>query len=456
MQFYRERADGILSKRDDNLWSDTLNYSDELAEHWNRLLPPPRDSRRVFDNFMKGDSEELLRSIKNSSSPGMDLMYEYPRNGCLLGKNPGLLVDLVRMRVDKRIALARELFPGGVPFDMGRHVPKTNESTAEVFISEGLKDPIKLMIKGEWTKKAKQGRIVASVSLVDSAVDRLVHLADFDNAKRFCYTSPSTIGISVNDPKLMCVLYADTQRSFTFPDGDVASSDVSSFENSYDEISRFRQAKIDARRLLGTSDFSKLDMSDNFTALFIGNLICDLSPTWLVTSNGDVIYDPNITMKSGEFKTAMYDTRERASLPTLAAKFHEKLHGKVHPWSNLGFVPAKANGDDCLENKPKDVTNEELTETYAKFGFKLTDLNTDRIDKHGARVFEFCSSAISETTSYPENIVKTTLSLLSHKAVSEELWDQFRCLNCHRPNWREEEQLILSVAEPRPLADSEG
>jgi len=422
-----------------------------LPEYLDDLDPPKIETvfdetiQLVGDRYMFTDIyiESLFTTVKRTSSPGVDMVYTYQSNGALLDDNPEELKQRVNSRLNSHLQFANiivgersEMFV----LDALMNCCQTfkNYKTAQHWVERDLCDPIRVFIKDEPTKTSKEDRVICSVSVVDSLLERAPILDHFMSLRHKWTNGPSSIGIDLSSVDSMQIFRNNLFKRL----GNLsANSDLQGFEYCFNSYCFFvcfiMQFYLIFRKFPWEVKMKELTLQGKL--LFLNALLDQLDKV-IVCSDGKVIKTNRVWLASGRFKTSYYGTLFRSILPSLTANFYANNVENI-------YVPSTANGDDCVE---KFAFNniESFVSGYAKFGFKVTDY---KIIRYGEDI-SFCSQIISDGTHYPESILKQTLHLLRHKVVDKELWDQFHYVMHRRKDWGELEEICLNILSASDLS----
>lgn len=364
---------------------------------------------------------EIVKSINKDAGPGVDLCYEYKTNKDVLEElGEAELRKLVQERIKKRI----DFFD----FQGLSYLSTTEARKADALelVERGLVDPIRVFGKNEATKKTKMTRVINSVSLIDSCVERVSSLAVANLFSNDWMNSPSAVGIQLKD--IDALIEFRRKTSSEFGSEDVEQDDVQGYEYSY------RTQCMDvAHDIESWLDQGKFPDERDYTWTAVAKLRCvtswiDKAPSVVVFSDGIVAVVDDSWLRSGKFVTAFHGTHVRSALVSIASSLLKKSYCRT---------PAKSNGDDCLSK----FTGLDLTETYRSLGFVITDKRVSR----GAEPWSFCSHLIFREIHYPESISKTTLNLLRNSKVTPELYDAFVFTNAFRPDVAEVMKFVLEV-----------
>lgn len=379
-------------------------------------LPPPQErldfaTKRILETYphttppkgFAGPRHEVsdsqidraLEQVKRDSSPGFPWAF--------LGSTKGQLVDFNSTEVREAVLSRLDVLQGR---DLVKH-----PLTAAELVKYNYTDPVRMFGKNEPHTKAKMDaerlRLIASVSLADEIIERLLCYKQNETEIASWATCPSKPGIGFTDAQ---TLEFSDRVSEIFPDG-LAEADVSAWDWSVQ--SWMLRAEVDLRiKLCGASP-------DSAFARILSNRIFCLGLSLFVTSDGEVFEQtaPGI-MKSGSYLTSSSNSRMR--------NFVAHVIGAEH---------SMAMGDDSLESPVEDAV-----ERYRELGIKV------KFYKVTKSSYEFCSNQYTTrrgvVVAEPKNWAKGLFRLLSSKP-SAELLCQFLYEYRHSPVLKETKRLIL-------------
>lgn len=403
--FYLKRA----PPKDDDLLLTTWNRIKE--DYLQRFYP---DDKFRFPLTLPIDDDlwfEIVRSVKRSASPGVPYLNEYKTNGDFLDVSE----EEIRSIVDERLL-------NRLNYDFSKYDTLNSEERfeeAKRVIDLGLIDPVRLFVKNEPTKTNKEARIINSVSLVDSVCQRVTTLRRASKWISFWLNGVSSAGIQLKDQEAMVDFRKKTAE---FLGDDVENSDIQGFEYSFGKACH--KMALDIETYMACGETNPRELTTEIKLLRAEYFLSTL-PRIVVTSDGSVFEVDQVWLQSGKFTTSFAGTHVRSALVSVAASLDSEVSI---------LVPAKSNGDDCLNSFVGD-----LAKNYLRIGYKVTD----NFVSHGSQPWSFCSHFITEKSHYPESYTKTLLSLLRHKelfkneAITEELMGQFEFANRARPDWKE-------------------
>lgn len=370
--------------------------------------------------------EEIVSSINLASGPGVDECYEYRTNKELLEGGSDDLRKQVQQRIYDRLAFYEEALT-------------TNPKDADALelVERGLQDPIRVFGKNESTSSSKPTRVINSVSVKDSCVERATTLRRANKFSKQWMEGPSCVGIQLKDVDALREFRAKAEKYF----GDeVEMDDMQGYEYSFREechdVGHDIEMYMHCGRFHDELPMCEVDVT---TKLLYVDAWLAKAPSIIVCSDGVVLETSECWLRSGRFKTSFIGTHVRSALCSIAASAES---------SQFEYVPAKSNGDDCLSKKW------DLQLNYSNMGFTVTDRQVAR----GPEPWSFCSHLIFRDTHYPESICKTILNLFRNGKVTEELYDAFVFINRCRPDWPEIERVALDIIESveSALADYAG
>lgn len=281
-----------------------------------------------------------MGSLEADSSPGYPLMRLARTNGELLATHRALVVGLV---VD-RLRLIQASDPKVVA-----------HMSAGQLVDAGLTDEVRLFVKNELHSelKVKQGRmrLIASISVLDQLVERVLNGAQNREEIRLWQTIPSKPGLGLHDEGLSSL--EEQIKSL----GEYAgSSDVSGFDWSVQQWMLEWDAKVRAQ----------LSAAGCLSHMFTIRAIC-LGLSRFVFSDG-TRWDqttPGI-QKSGSYNTSSTNSRLRVLLMWLV--------GHVLGYESRGI----AMGDDAVEVMME--SESAITSAYDMFGFRLKEVSRSAIE----------------------------------------------------------------------------
>ena len=321
-----------------------------------------------------------------------------PTNGKLLEGYSGLVRRLVVARL--RILAGADL--------RGR--------TAEELVQMGACDPVRIFVKNEPHSAAKlsEGRVrlIASVSLIDQIVERVLWGPQNDAEIHSWFKIPSKPGLGLEDEDT-ALLCAEVMRRLA--EGPAAASDMSGWDFSVQEYEFDNE--VLARNALNGSTLETL-----FGTVNANRMYC-LSLSVFALSDGTLIAQRQRgIMKSGSYGTSSINSRERV----MAAWY-------------AGADWCIAAGDDALEAFIKHAE-----ERYWALGHNLKgyDPVEGSLESFG---FEFCSTWMSRGVGYPVDYSKSLFRLLHKKPGDQDALRQWRKEMRHSPHLATCEDLLLRV-----------
>jgi hypothetical protein len=336
---------------------------------------------------------ELYHGTKNwDSNPGYPLQMAYPNLRAAVESDALALVVLALMLVWRWAT---------IPFE------EVEQLDAYQMVQRGLSWPIRIFIKMEphSIEKARTGRwrLVASVPSQVILAGRVLlgpqHRMNIDKVE----STPACIGLGLTD-SMIDILF-EKAKVTEDPFG-LISSDQSGFDWRF----YWFWAKLLAELWISLTGATGL------WANAIRNYARSMIMAILVTSDG-LAYSLLIAAvrKSGDLDTGAGNSAHRICL-NIAVRLWLRAKGFLHV--DKSIFPACTMGDDCFESFSCPTTGPQLTEIFAYFGFKITDI------VHGdSRNFEFCSTRFEEidgqryitALSWPRMLYR----LISHEYNSE-------------------------------------
>lgn len=279
----------------------------------------------------------LEHSVDRDSSPGYPYMRVYKTNGDFIdamGKRA--IAECVIQRV---LALSQEAEP--------------EKKEASYFVSRGLADPVRLFVKGELhsLEKIQEGRmrLIASVSLVDQLVERLL-CGRQNNAEIARWRDiPSKPGLGLDDDGLEVL--RGNAAAFVKP----LATDMSGFDWSVPQW--LLELDATARcRLSGASSGGAYEMALRARVAALGRSL-------LVLSDGTMFAQVDAgVQKSGSYNTSSSNSRMRVGLGHIA-----KRRASRGVETQVGIMAA---GDDCIEDADG-VDTSMLLAAYRSLGFSV-------------------------------------------------------------------------------------
>jgi hypothetical protein len=306
-------------------------------------------------------------------------------------------------------------------------------------IQEGLCDPVKLFIKKEPhnLKKIVTGklRIIASVSLVDQIVTRVLCMKQNKAEIKEWKMCPSAPGMGLNDDSL-CVIWETAE--IMGQHGTVCETDVSGWDWSMKPWELEEDAKL--RALLAGEEpgslFGRLLRSH-------AHIVCN---SVFVIGDGEMLAQtiPGGQL-SGDYNTSSTNSRGRA-IASLAAR-----------WKAQVFRPMPLMGIKCMGDDSFEIFFQGLVEGLEAIGHTIKMC----VQRPNLKNFEFCSQKfLGRGRAYPVTATKTLFRFLSHNPADPkyaeyraQLMDYFR----HLPEDQLEPIRRLAnarVARAQKLADS--
>jgi hypothetical protein len=327
--------------------------------------------------------DKVLLGIKPHSTPGVPLNRLAASNAAIISDHWSTVQTLVCERL-LNIATYRG------PIE------------AVALVRAGVRDPVKIFIKEEPHKRAKISggklRLIASVSLVDQIVERLIG-GPQNNAEISCWkTCPSKPGVDLSDDGLLSL--AEHFRN-ELKWGPILETDVSGWDWSVQAWEL--RADAECRRILaGAADGSVFDHYLKMQAQCV-------SASLFVTPDGDMIAQID---KGGQLSGSYWTSSTNSRMRVLASLVARLIAG--HQLE--GPIGVAAMGDDSTERAYSGIA-----EALGKLGHsvKFEKLN------YTLAGISFCSHEWMETgLAKPETVWKTFFRFLCHPANSD-----------HYPEW---------------------
>lgn len=411
------------------------------TEYCSTILKPFVKRHEGLDKYgtMFGDLwEDMVDSINTKSGPGVDLCYEYKTNKEVL-ENMG--PDELRKRVQSRI-YARISYSGiDFPYD-GSIDHDDAEKRAVALVKADLVDPVRVFGKDESTKSDKETRIINSISLVDSMVERALCLRAANRFSERWMVGPSAVGIQLKD--IGALREFRSRATQYFGSDEVEQNDCRGYE--FDFSHGCTQIAYDIECYLDQGCFDNHDDFEWDSVADLREVTFRLAraPSVIVFSDGVVAALHYCWLRSGKFVTSFHGSQVRSALVSCAMK-HAINYGMTKEKNPI--VRAKSNGDDCLNRNP----GLDLAPAYLDFGFVITDRRSSK----GSDPWSFCSHLIFEGVHYPESVAKLLLSLFRHRVVTPELFDQFCYEVKDRPDFAEIVKFVEEVITEAELVSDE-
>lgn len=276
------------------------------------------------------------------------------------------------------------------------HSHRLFDMTPEELVREGICDPVKVFIKKEphSLQKVVQGRfrIIASVSLVDQLITRLLCMRQ-NKAEINCWEScPSAPGMGLNDDSLAVIWRIAEELS---KKGTVCETDVSGWDWSVQQWELDLDASIRCE-LMGLDDSSVMSFFLRAHAYVVGHSVYALPDGELLaqTLPGGQL--------SGDYNTSSTNSRCRV-IATLASRWASGIVEESESWPLMGI---KAMGDDSFE-----IWFSGLEQGLTDIGHTVKMC----VQRPNLENFEFCSQVFQgQGVAYPVDYSKTLFRFLSH------------------------------------------
>lgn len=217
-------------------------------------------------------------------------------------------------------------------------------------VAEFLRDPVRNFGKNEVHNRKKQEtgklRLINSISLIDQLVERMLNSGLNSAEIKNWADIPVCPGMGLNDAGLSTI--QEKALKFSRPAGDdVGGWDFCVEQWMMDDDARVRS--LQSGKELGESMWEKLAILTGLTLL--------------VYSDGEIQeQDPT---RPGSWETGKYITSSGNS------KMRAIAHDHAIPEKPLGVM---AMGDDCIEDTPDGMTEDELIGRYARFGIRIKEV----------------------------------------------------------------------------------
>jgi hypothetical protein len=349
---------------------------------------------------------DIFVSVNRKSSTGVPVCYEYQTNESYLEDN-GIKL---RAEVEKRIKLRLQ---GGY-----------EGLDAIELVERGYHDPVRVFGKDEATSITKPTRVINSVSIVDSCVERATSLRRTQMFSDNWIDGLSTVGIQLKDVEAMVEFREVSERQLGRV---VENTDVRGWEWSFNRDCH--EIAFDIEFYLETGRFPDGNYQTVYEKLLYADFYLSLADGLVVCSDGVVLLTIFCWLRSGKFRTSFQGTHVRAALCSIVASMERLPTG-------MEMVSAKANGDDCLNRFIRDYTYE-----YKLIGFTITD----RVVSVDSDPWSFCSHSIFRNTHYPETISKILCNFFRHDEITPELFDQLMFAFKDHPGFSEIKAFVLRV-----------
>lgn len=318
----------------------------------------------------------LHQHTKFTSTPGVPLNRLAQTNAKLLAKHSFDVLTAVLTR-------AKALMEWD-PVELQKLTPVQ-------LVKLGLVDPIKVFVKNEphdYETKIKTGRVrlISSVSIIDSHVERMYSTDQNDVEKAVWLSCPTSIGIGFTD-QMNRALFSVLDSKGPRAESDISGWDfsVQDWELVTDSLRRVQSARVPVDSPLARLIINRhWCLANSVFAMPDGSLLAQSVPG---------------SMKSGSYNTAQSNSWIRVWLAR-----------------NVGSKWAKAAGDDCVEQR-----NPHAAKGYQAYGRIVKFYKECPSDS-----FEFCSRIYYADRTRPIGAVKGLLRLLSNRTHSDALMTEFR------------------------------
>jgi len=312
---------------------------------------------------------------------------------CKLGRDNGMVLNgygnTIWTEVAKRIDAILQY--GDSVFSM----------TPEELVRNGLCDTVKVFIKKEphSLTKIAQGklRIIASVSLVDQIVTRLLCMRQNKAEINTWQHCPSSPGMGLHDDGLAIIW--ETAQTFD-RSGEICETDISGWDWSMQQWELDLDAVIRSE-LMGVTPDSGLAHLLKAHAYIVGHSVFAMPDGELLaqTVAGGQL--------SGDYNTSSTNSRGRI-IGSLAARYKcgYSMLSKAEYERKFPQLGIKAMGDDSFE-----IWFEGLEEALESIGHTVKMC----VKRPGLSGFEFCSQVfVGRGKAYPVDFSKTLFRFLSH------------------------------------------
>jgi len=280
----------------------------------------PIDVKNVDADFKAGYTtafRDALASVKPNSSPGVPYAGEYnvDTNEALFEK-PGAIERIYRLVYNRLLALS--VLPE-LPREKGLLVfRKLQDAEYNTLVNAGYCDLIRMFVKNEPHSEAKardgRWRLIASVSIVDQLIQRILHGALNHAEKSLCKVQPHCIGLGHGDDSIE-VLAAKFKAGLSRKTDDgfhivACSSDITNFDFSLYPV--HFSVDQEYRRLV-----QKYQPGDWWTRVS-ANFELLLLNARFVAGDGTVVVPRFGVQKSGSFCTSSTNSHIRAFVSFVA------------------------------------------------------------------------------------------------------------------------------------------
>jgi hypothetical protein len=328
-----------------------------------------------FDRgLLARDILEVISRLDRSKHPG------YP--ACLFGATKGIIID--ENLVDLVVAVAVRM----ISLNLIAPYCETAEDLYRCFSA----DLTQVSIKTEFVKKTKNGRIIASNSIVSAVCEGLLYYEYNEAFKAGCYESYSAIGIGF------------TARDSALLRLSVSKNSASNDSPSFDSTTTADESILDVQVVKSCYGLEVVhNPRHTVVSRIMDSIEFGFCNKLFLISDGHVYVQtsPGLT-PSGRDQTTNFNTQKRARR-SYAVDLRIEVSG----------YPIKPRpicaGDDAIE---KHHPRKELT--YAELGFPIRDYEK-------GSDFEFCSHRWPEgETPVGLRIYKSTCTLLQGQVIDKE------------------------------------
>lgn len=331
------------------------------------------------------------------SSPGYPYTSLGSNNGKVMEKHGDFIWDAVA----ERLSLWE------------KHADDIKSFSPQELIENGLVDPVKVFIKGEPHKiskiKEKRLRIIASVSLVDQIIERLLHRVQNLNEIEWWEKCPSKPGLGLHDDGMISLTHS--MEELLESNGQIDCSDVSAWDWTVQEWELDLDMEIRVK-------LARCEENSLYAKMCKVNATC-VARTVFVTPDGKMRAQCGVFggQLSGRYCTSSSNSRMRI-LATCLARL--RLTGKATV-TNKGkeVLGIMSMGDDSVE-----VHVPGMKEEINKIGHlcKMVETHSQVCG------VDFCSQVFDGTgIAYPSAPSKTAYRFFTHKTAdigNGDLWLQ--------------------------------
>lgn len=345
--------------------------------------------------------DTLYNKINKTKTPGAPLCYMMTTNAGLENIKAEFF-DIVTSRVIRLERVGEQLF-NDMNDDYNAFLKKLDLQPSDDYatravrnVEDGLVDVVLMMIKSE-PREMKDGvkkppRLVASVSVVDNSVARVI-LGDSLLTEQTFPDVPTAVALDITTQSSTARMYEEFVKN-----APLISNDIQGYEwtnTSFDHFSAFWKHCVVMK--LASSVNGRMVISPgcerHFHALL--GLYYVNNTRVLQTCDGELVVPLPGQVSSGYLTTFSDNSCKRAWMA-------EEFANEVGATNNY----IKTAGDDCLEKH-------DLRDVYMKHGYVITDVQTQTDN------FSFCSTEFTKTGSYQVNINKFIYNVICDDSLKK-------------------------------------